>query len=833
MARAAKSARPRVSGPAVVGTALAEYDRKRDFTLTPEPPASAGAAPRRGPAPIFVVHKHAARSAHYDLRLEAEGVLWSWAVPKGPSADPADKRMAVRTEDHPLAYADFSGRIPAGQYGAGQVEIWDHGTWVPAGNPVHGLQHGKLAFQLHGSRLHGAWELVRLKPREGDRQAAWLLFKKKEVALPVLAPQLASLSAVDAEALARLDPATWLLEQKFDGYRMLARLHQGQARLFTRNGHDWTGKLPALAAAIEALPAGTAWFDGEVVVEDPHGHSDFERLQSALDAGVQPTPLTYWLFDLPHFDGHDLRAQALTQRRALLKELLTHGSGLSTPLKFSEELGGSASVAFAQACKSGEEGLLAKRRDAAYSSGRSSSWLKLKCRRRQEFVIGGFSLRNGSTAEIGSLMLGVFDDQGSLHHVGGVGAGWSLASARSLLKTLAASQRNTSPFGKSTGAGRVRWQMACPGHEQWVEPKHVAEVSFADWTSAGRLRHATFVGLREDKPAAQVRRERDVEAPVDVGSAAFARAERMVVAGRAANPVITHGERLVDRSTGTTKAELTQYFDAVAEWVLPELNGRPVTLLRAPQGVDGPHFFQKSLQGTLPPGMQALVARSGPGPGPGPARLLEITDRRGLLAAAQMNVIELHTGNAGSATIDSPERVVFDLDPGQGVGWDEVREAAVLLRALLNELNLRSAVKTSGGKGLHVIVPTAPLPSQDGARTFSKAVVQHLARTVPARFVSRPGPANRLGRIFVDYLRNSRGATTVTAFSPRARPGLGVSMTIDWDDLPALTSSAHWSVANAAHHLATRSADPWLWLRRQPQPRQALNQALRRLREAA
>ena len=818
--------------PAAVGKALAEYDRKRDFAVTPEPSSSAGASAQPAGAAVFVVHKHAARGLHYDFRLEAEGVLWSWAVPKGPSTDPADKRMAVRTEDHPLAYAGFSGRIPAGQYGAGVIDIWDHGTWAPTGDPVQGLRDGKLAFELRGNKLQGAWELVRMKPRDGEQQAAWLLFKKKDAAIEMLLPQLASLLAVDTDALARLDRHTWLVEKKFDGYRMLARLHNGHARLFTRNGHDWTSKLPTLATAIEALPAGTAWFDGEVVALNEAGADDFNRLQGAFDAGAVTTPLTYWLFDLPHFDGHDLRAQPLTQRRALLKALLAHGGRQCAPLKFSEELAGGAAAAFARACKAGEEGLVAKRRDAAYRSGRSATWLKLKCRRRQEFVIGGYTLRQGSSAEVGSLLLGVFDDSSTLQHAGSVGTGWSLATARMLFNTLAASQRKSSPFGTPMAASRARRPKRGSGHGQWVEPRHVAEVSFADWTPAGHVRHATFVALRHDKPAAQIRREQETSPRVNGGPACVtrlahaARPGRGVVASQPAGPAITHGERLVDRSTGTTKADLVAYFNAVADWLLPELKARPVALLRAPEGVDGPHFFQKHLQNMRLPGVKELDAELWPGHAP----LLEITSRQGLLAAAQMNVIELHTGNARSTAFDTPERIVFDLDPGAGVGWEEVREGAVLVRALLAELGLHSALKTSGGKGLHVVVPMAAQASHDEAKAFSKAVVQHLARTVPARFVARSGPAHRVGRIFVDYLRNSLAATTVTAFSPRARPGMGVSMTMAWEDLPTLASGAQWTVANAAQHLATRGADPWLWLRRS---RQSLSKAKSLLRESA
>lgn len=775
---------------------LALYAAKRDFSATPEPPPSPGRSAGRSKAPIFVVQQHAARSLHHDFRLEAEGVLWSWAVPKGPSTDPAVKRMAVRTEDHPLAYAAFEGRIPAGHYGAGLVEIWDRGTWQPSGDPVAGLRAGKLAFELHGSKLQGVWELVRTKPRDGDPASGenWLLFKKKEPALALLAPQLATLASTGAAALATLDLKDWLLETKFDGYRMLGHLHAGRARLFTRNGHDWTARAPALAAALEVLPAGDAWFDGEVVARDAKGRIDFNRLQNAFDPRADDgaaAPLEYWLFDLPRFDGHDLRAAPLEQRRALLKKLLAHARR-GGPLRFSAEQRGSAVEAFARVCAEGGEGLIAKQRQAPYTSGRTAGWLKLKCRQRQAFVIGGFTLRHGSTQEVGSLLLGTFDEHGALQHAGSVGTGWSAATARSLVLRLTPLQRKTTPFAQPVAATRVRRPDA-QAPVQWLRPQMKAEVAFAERTPAGHVRHATFIALHD---------EPDPGLPPKAGSMPRSMPRSLVH--------ITHGDRIIDASTGTTKAQLVGYFDAVAEWLLPELKGRPVALLRAPDGVAGEAFFQKHLQ-TL---RIAGVEEYDPALWPGHAPLLHIDSRAGLLGAAQMNVIELHTGNARATAIDTPERIVFDLDPGDGVAFAAVREAAVGVRALLAELGLKSWLKTSGGKGLHVVAPIRPELPHDAVKAFAKQVVQHLARTVPSRFVARSGPANRVGRIFVDYLRNSFAATTVAAFSPRARPGLGVSMTLDWDELPELASSAQWTLADAARHLRQRRADPWAGLRR-------------------
>lgn len=554
-------------------------------------------------------------------------------------------------------------------------------------------------------------------------------------------------------------------------------------------------------------------------------------LQNAFDGTAHGVPLEFWLFDLPHFDGHDLRGQPLSSRRALLQQLLTHAplpSGeADTPLKFSEELSGSAAAAFARACKAGDEGVIAKRRDAPYVSGRSTTWLKLKCRRRQEFVVGGYALRQGSTTEVGSLLLGVFDADGQLQHAGSVGTGWSLATARELLTTLQKRVRQSSPFTRPVAATRARRPRRGAGQEVWVRPELVAEVAFTEWTPAGQVRHATFVGLRRDKPAAQIRREQEVEPPAEGENVeTLARSIPTKTTRLRTHVAITHGKRVVDAATGTTKADLVAYFDAVADWLLPELKGRPVSLLRAPQGVGGETFFQKHRQTLRLPGVKELDAALWPGHAP----LLQIDTRQGLLAAAQMNVVELHTGNARSATLGTPQRIVFDLDPGEGVGWDAIREGALLVRALLQELGLKCALKTSGGRGLHVVVPIAADRPHDDVKAFAKALVQHLARTVPARFVARSGPANRVGRIFVDYLRNGFDSTTVTAFSPRARPGLGVSMPLDWGQLPRVESSGQWTVSSVVDCLSARTHDPWDWMRRS---KQRIDKPAERLRSAA
>ena len=526
---------------------LQAYRAKRDFKITPEPPAVAGGS---GQQLSFVVQKHHASTLHYDFRLELGGVLVSWAVPKGPSLDPADKRMAVRTEDHPLAYARFEGSIPAQQYGAGEVIVWDQGLWLPAGDPHAGLAQGKLGFQLQGCKLQGAWELVRMKARVGERQEAWLLFKKRDAharprgvfdVVQMLPGSVLTAGAAGTAAplpqtlppqLARLakavpDSGRWIFETKFDGYRLAARIEAGVPRLITRGGHDWTARLPVLAAELAALQVDSAWLDGEIVVGksggrgagsgDAAGGGDFHALQTAFD-GARTQHITYMLFDLPYFQGTDLRELPLLARRQLLQDWLAHAHTHdgAQHLQFSPTLGQGAGpqaasalqAALQAACRAGLEGVVAKREDAPYRSTRNGRWLKLKCQQRQEFVVAGYAARSDDPRAVGSLVLGVHDAQGRLQPAGSVGTGWDQTTARSLLQRLAKLATDTAPFdAQAQGAGRTRWASAAGTATQWVRPRSVVEVRFAEWTPAARVRHAVFVGLRSDKPAAAVVRE--------------------------------------------------------------------------------------------------------------------------------------------------------------------------------------------------------------------------------------------------------------------------------------------------------------------------------------
>jgi bifunctional non-homologous end joining protein LigD len=858
---ATKAARAAGSVPAE--KPLARYAAKRKFERTPEP-AAIPALPAQQLS--FVVQKHWATRLHYDFRLELGGVLLSWAVPKGPCFDPREKRVAIHVEDHPVAYGSFEGTIPPKQYGAGTVIVWDHGTWEPVGDgkagltqagvAQAGLAQGKLLFKLHGEKLAGLWELVRIA-KPGDKQEPWILFKKRDawarplaeydvisalpdsvidkplgalepghtaLAAPILQP--ADLpGAVPAELPATLAPqlatlassvpahGTWVCEVKFDGYRLLARIGNGSARLFTRNGNDWTDKLLPLAAAIESLGLQSAWLDGEIVVLNAAGTPDFNALQNAFDAAGTGS-ISYFVFDLPHLNGYDLRRTPLHARRALLEQLLNASSG--EQIRFSASFAADPASVLESARTLGLEGIVAKRSDAPYSSQRSSTWLKLKCHLRQEFVIGGFIDRDGSSTEVGSLMLGVHDGEGLLQYAGNVGTGWSAATAAHLRSRLAQIETGTSPFAGPIEPGR--WSRRAAGVARWVEPTLVAEVQFRDWTPDAHVRHASFQGLRIDKPARDVVREdgatnRDAMHATRAAAPTSRSATAAPAAARVGAVKVSHAERVIDTSSGLTKLDLVRYYESVAPWMLPHLQRRPVTLVRGPRGVGGELFFQKYAEASSIPGLRELDPRLWPDH---PA-LLEVPDAQALVSAAQMNVIEFHTWNSLAAKIDKPDRIVFDLDPGEGVAWTRVQEAATLTRAMLAELGLQSWLKTSGGKGLHVVVPITPRLDYDSVKAFSQAVVQHLAKTIPSRFVAKSGAANRVGRVYVDYLRNGHGATTAAAFSARARPGLGVSMPISWEQLAAVKSGAQWSVATAREYLSFQKLDPWAayWTTRQ------------------
>jgi len=801
---------------------LSEYNRKRDFGVTGEPAGSAPAGKRKASALSFVIQKHDARNLHYDFRLELDGVLLSWAVPKGPSLDPTQKRLAVHVEDHPLSYGSFEGSIPAGQYGAGDVIVWDRGVWQPHDDPRKAYAAGKLKFTLVGEKLSGDWTLVRTRLKGSGDKEQWLLIKEKDPqarpaddydivqaqpnsvvsnalvgapkakppaktkakpkkaatsALPEqFAPQLATL--VD-----RAPEGDWYYEIKFDGYRMLVRIRDGDVRLFTRNGHDWTERLPRQAKALQALKLKDSWLDGEVVSLNGDGLPDFQALQNAFDIG-RSLDIVYYLFDAPFLNGQDQRQAPVEDRRAALKAALA--GSRSKLLRFSEAFTAHHRDIFESACDLSLEGVIGKRLGSPYVSSRSADWIKLKCRLRQEFVIVGYTRPQGSRSGFGALLLAVNDKTG-LVYAGRVGTGFDQTALKAIYAQLTPLERKASPLEKPLTSAQARGV-------HWVEPTLVGEVQFAEWTREGVVRQAAFVAMRTDKPAAQIIHEQPRTA------------KSMKPAKKPSAGVnITHPDRVIDSQSGTQKQQLAQFYAGISRWILPFLHHRPVSLLRAPEGIDGEQFFQKHSERLAIPNIKQLDQALDPGH----ARLMEIDSVKALIGAVQMGSVEFHTWGATSDKIETPDLFVLDLDPDPALPWKAMLEAAQLTLSVLDEIGLQAFVKTSGGKGLHLVVPLARRDSWDTVKAFAKAIAQFMTAQLPERFTATSGPKNRVGKIFIDYLRNARGASTVAAYSVRARPGLPVSVPISREELKGLRSAQQWTVANLQQRLDGLKADPW------------------------
>ena len=796
---------------------LQEYQRKRDFNATPEP-AGKRAHPRSAHALQYCIQKHNASHLHYDFRLELDGTLKSWAIPKGPSLDPKVRRLAVHVEDHPLDYANFEGSIPEGHYGAGDVIVWDRGVWEPEGDPREAYAKGKLRFRLLGEKLSGVWNLFRT--HLAGKKEQWMLVKShdgqarsetdysivealpdsvlSERTLPPRSPAKAT-TARHKRASRKALPDTlqpqlatlvdsppsgdWRYEVKFDGYRILARIDGDDIRLFTRNGHDWSAKMPRQVEALKALGLDSAWLDGEMVVVDDNGVADFQALQNAFDT-EHDERITYYLFDLPWLGGEDLRALALQQRRATLARLLEgHASQV---LRYSADFEAPVESLLDSACRLELEGLIGKRADSPYVGRRSSEWVKLKCKQRQEFVIVGYTDPKGSRNGFGALLLALHDHgSGQLRYAGKVGTGFSAATLDSIHARLKPLQTDRSPLPKPPTGAEARGV-------HWLKPQLLAEVAYAQMTREGIVRHSVFHGLRDDKPATAI----DLERAMPTKRAAQTEPENLGTLR------LTHPDRVVDATTGTTKREVAQYYAQVADWLLPQLKDRPVALVRAPDGLGGELFFQKNAgQLHIPKVLSYNKAQAGQA-----AMVLNRADS--LLGAVQMNTLELHTWNATTKDFDKPDRFVLDLDPDPALPWKAMLEATQLTLTLLDELGLKVFLKTSGGKGMHLVVPLTRRAGWDEVKDFSRALVNHMAGLFPDRLSAVSGPKNRVRRIFIDYLRNGKGATTVAAYSLRAREGLPVSVPIWREELSQLKGANQWNIGNLHTRLA-QVEDPW------------------------
>lgn len=809
---------------------LEEYARKRDFNATPEPNGKPGAS-KGAHALQFCIQKHDASHLHYDFRLELDGTLKSWAIPKGPSLDPKVKRLAVHVEDHPLDYATFEGHIPEGHYGGGDVIVWDRGIWEPEGDPHEGYSKGKLRFRLQGEKLAGAWNLFRT--RLAGKKEQWMLVKSNDsqarseaqysivdeqpdsvISDRTLAPKSTAKStksgrskpaagkrspkAKPAELPDQLQPqlatlvdappgGEWRYEVKYDGYRILARIEGDDVRLYTRNGHDWSAKMPGQVAALRALGVDAAWLDGEMVVNDEQGVADFQALQNAFDT-QHDEQITYYVFDLPFLGGQDLRALPLQQRRDALQRLLEHSK--ADNLKYSADFDEPVEALLQSACKLGLEGLIGKRADSTYTGKRSPDWIKLKCKRRQEFVVVGYTDPKGSRSGFGALLLALHDnDDGQLRYAGKVGTGFSATTLDSLHARLEPLRTSKPAVANPPTGAEARGV-------HWLEPTLLAEIAFAQMTRDGVVRHAVFHGLRDDKPATDIDLERAMPSKTVRPRKA---AKDTEVLG---DLRLTHPDRVIDASSGMTKRDVVEYYAQVSEWILPHLKHRPVALVRAPEGLAGELFFQKNAGQLHIPNLRTYEKDEA-----GQAAMV-INRPDTLLGAVQMNMLELHTWNATDSAFERPDRFVLDLDPDPALPWKAMLEATQLTLTLLDELGLKVFIKTSGGKGIHLVVPLTRKAGWDEVKDFSHAIVTYLAKLFPDRLTAVSGPKNRVGRIFIDYLRNGKGATTVCAYSLRAREGLPVSVPIWREELAQLKGANQWTIANMRERLIDLE-DPW------------------------
>lgn len=871
---------------------LAEYQKKRDFGRTPEPEARRVA---KGGA-SFVIQKHAASHLHYDFRLELDGVLKSWAVPKGPSLDPADRRLAVAVEDHPIDYGGFEGIIPEGEYGGGTVMVWDRGTWESLGDPGAGYRSGHLKFHLHGEKLSGAWVLIKSTGRRaGQKGNEWFLMKVRDAVsrshreYDVTSNDLSVLSGRSLDQIAgagdrvwtdrgevtrgksstrtksskpsssdrrkatkshmgdttqsRNSPTTkerrglsgtlpaqvdvqlatlvnkapvgdaWLHEIKLDGYRMLCRIEDGSARFLSRNHQDWSRRLSPLVKAAGRLHPQKTLLDGEVVVVQADGVTDFQALQNAFATG-DLSNVVYYVFDLLFADGQDLRSMPLEQRKAHLAEVLRHAPA---SIRLSEHVIGHGAEFFAEAGRLGLEGIISKLKDRPYVAGRSTDWVKVKTLHSGEFVIGGFTVsraRDGFSA----LLLGYNDESGHLTYCGKVGTGFSHEVLRTLRAKLDDLRQTSSPFlDLRQASGVVRGA-------HWVRPVLVGQIAFANWTRGGQLRQPRFLGLREDKPASLVQKETAVrlesasrvEAPGPddgrkVGKATSKRTARpgelnMGKTTMAHTSIsLTSPQRVLYADAGITKVELAEYLVSVADRMLPHVVNRPIAIVRCPEGADKACFFQKHPGAGTPDVLRRIPVTEKAGT----RDYLVIDDVDDLVALAQIGALELHLWGSRADRLEQPDRLIFDLDPDPEVEWERVVESAWQLREFFEAGGLKTFLKTTGGKGLHVVIPIQRRHDWDEVKQFCKSVAERVEQLDPGRYVATMSKSKRKGKIFLDYLRNGRGATAIAPYSPRARAGAPVAVPLDWDELTTAIRSNSFTIRNLAARLNARSQDPW------------------------
>jgi bifunctional non-homologous end joining protein LigD len=880
-----------------VNHSLSRYQGMRDFSVTAEPRGEDDNRNRvlsREKKLPFVVQKHAATRLHYDFRLGWNGVLKSWAVTKGPSYYPGDKRLAVEVEDHPWEYREFEGTIPKGQYGGGTVMVWDTGDWTPLGDVDQGLKDGHLKFELHGKKLKGNWALVRMHGvAEGSGKTNWLLIKEKDrfardsrdEAITEEEPDSAVSNRTMEEIAAKADRVwnsagrgtresrknaadgskgealavgqrglahanrapvirgaprerfpgfvspqlaqqassppsgdDWVHELKLDGYRIQIQIRSGgrsrvnarSVRLLTRKGIDWTACMPDIAAAAGKLNVKNAILDGEAVALDKRGVSNFADLQAAFQERGERY-ITYFAFDLLHFDGRNIRALPLTERKRILSRLLD-STGEDSPLRLSEDLTADGAEVLRKACDLGAEGIVSKLASAQYTSGRSGAWLKLKCHIEQEFVIGGFTLPSKGTVGIGALMLGYYED-GKLLYAGRSGTGFTQATHRMLRAKLERLARKDSPFVE------VPRKMRRGAH--WVKPDLVAQIAFSTWTRDKFVRQAAFKGLREDKPAMEVVRESvdtAKEAKLSVSRQGGKASAQSLRGSGGATPIkdlaITHPDKVLDTESGMTKRQLAEYFSEVAEHLLPHIADRPLSVVRCPNGTSKSCFFQKHVGPGLPSGVKSVSIRDRKSQRK--EDYLTVDSTKGLIGLAQMGVLEIHPWGSHNDSLEKPDRIVFDLDPDLTIKWKTLADAAHEFNRRLATIGLESFVKSTGGKGLHIVVPIRPDRDWPAIKKFAFGFVLELERENPELYVTKMAKATRKNRIYLDYLRNDRGATSVAPYSPRAKSGAPVAMPLRWSELN-VPKPPTFHVSDLTKWKARLRHDPWVEMLRMKQ----------------
>ncbi|MDR3501717.1 MAG: DNA ligase D [Legionella sp.] len=794
---------------------LDPYRKKRDFSQTPEPKGKTTHKKKL----LYVIQKHAASHLHYDFRIELRGVLKSWAIPKGPSLDPHVKRLAIHVEDHPIEYGSFEGIIPKGQYGGGTVMLWDEGTWESLDDkPYKAYEQGHLHFALYGHKLKGRWDLIRFKDdnnwflikhedqyareqKEYDitreltksvvseyslgeiaKHAEAIWNSKKKVASTnikpsefpdFISPQLATL--VDKLPVG----AQWLHEIKLDGYRILTFKNGKNALLKSRNQNDWTNNFQPVVDAIDQLPFEQLIFDGEIVALDTKGNSDFQLLQNYLKH-PQNASLVYYIFDLLYYNGYDLRNLPLIERKSLLQTLLKQANPI---LRYTEHVIGTKKNLLQQFCNHGYEGIISKQAHGTYHPKRSNDWLKIKCIKRQEFVIGGYTPPKGGRTYFGSLFLGLYNKQGGLDFISKVGTGFTEATEKEIYLQLIQDELRTNPFSSEP-----------PGsaHAHWVKPKLVCEVQFTEWTENDHLRHPSFKGLRFDKSKAEVVRE--YAEPFDDSPPSPSKEKEFIIS----NP-----QKILYPEDQITKQNLLNYYESVSEYMLPYISLRPLTLLRCPAHRDD-CFYQRHFTKSLPKNLYPIDNNEKKS-----EQYIYIKDKEGLLSLVQLDVLEIHPWGSQIKQLDKPDILVFDLDPAPDVPWSKVIAAALELRDYLIQYKLTSFVKSTGGKGLHVVIPITPEYTWDKVKQFSLVFAQLLEELKPKDYISKMNKSKRSGKIFIDYLRNQHTASAISVYSTRARPHAPVSTPLAWDELSKHLEDNSYTIKTLPKRLAQLKKDPW------------------------